>query len=60
MFGKIVSINTPNGAVGLRGCIDPQKVFEAIEETRSNSGAPVIKPPRSIVEVTVEELACME
>jgi hypothetical protein len=49
MFGKIISINTTNGSIGLRGCIDPQKVFEAIEETRNSSGAPLIKPPRSIV-----------
>lgn len=60
MFGKIVALSTTNGLVCLRGCVDPQKLFESIEEVRNNSGAPVMKPPRSIVEVTVEELAYME
>ena len=60
MFGKIVSISTTNGVISLRGCMDGQRVIEAIEEARSNSGAPLIKPPRAVVEITVEELAFIE
>ena len=54
MFGKIVSILTTNGTINLRGCIDGQRVIEAIEEVRSNSGAPLVKPPRAVIEITVE------
>jgi hypothetical protein len=49
MFGKIVSVSTTNGIVSLRGCIDGQRVIESIEEARSNSGAPLVKPPRAVV-----------
>jgi hypothetical protein len=53
MFGKIVSMLTTNGTINLRACIDAQKVIEAIEEARSNSGAPLVKPPRAVIEITV-------
>jgi hypothetical protein len=49
MFGKIVSISTANGIVNFRGCIDGQRVIETIEEVRSNSGAPLVKPPRAVI-----------
>ena len=49
MFGKLVAISTTNGVISLRGCLDGQKVIEAIEEAKNNSGAPLVKPPRAIV-----------
>lgn len=60
MFGNIVCINTVSGSIFLKGCIDPHKVIESIEEARTSSGAPITKPPRAVIEITVEELAAME